>query len=284
MDNDELKKEFETNVAWKKRRLDDLHIQQLRREWLIELLRGQNGLCAYCGMSILPRKDRSTDPNSTYATVDHIVPLSCGGPDDIENTLAACNKCNKAKGSMSLDDFRSSEFLKKRRKTFEPSGKSRHSLFLGKKVAVIPNSFDLSIGNETYSNLTMAFLMFHLISGLLKRGVTPLDLSNASPKKNSPFFEAFEGTLTEEVIVEKIKEKDRDPRNARYKQYVTKADHVRFFIEEGQIFHIDGQTYVLTNQWNIREMKSVDKFVKAFKNIRIHIKQKKYQPVLRPIK
>ena len=33
-----------------------------------------------------------------FATIDHIVPLSKGGTDKIENMQAACARCNAEKG------------------------------------------------------------------------------------------------------------------------------------------------------------------------------------------
>ena len=50
----------------------------------------QNGLCAYCGQH----------RNIKYMTVDHIIPLSKGGTDEIDNLQCTCKKCNKLKSDM----------------------------------------------------------------------------------------------------------------------------------------------------------------------------------------
>ena len=39
-------------------------------------------------------------------TIDHIVPLSQGGPDTEDNMFAACKSCNHRKGGSSLESFR----------------------------------------------------------------------------------------------------------------------------------------------------------------------------------
>lgn len=39
------------------------------------------------------------------ATVDHIVPLARGGPDDETNWKLCCSECNNSKGSISLDEW-----------------------------------------------------------------------------------------------------------------------------------------------------------------------------------
>lgn len=55
-----------------------------------------NGRCAYCGCA-LKYKDMQ---------VDHVVPLSNGGEDTLENMLPSCRSCNHYKGMFGLEDFR----------------------------------------------------------------------------------------------------------------------------------------------------------------------------------
>lgn len=66
----------------------DYHIKQ-------SLYKKQNGLCAYC------RQHR----NHKYMTVDHIIPLSKGGMEDISNLQCTCKKCNGFKGDMLPSEF-----------------------------------------------------------------------------------------------------------------------------------------------------------------------------------
>jgi len=52
--------------------------------------------CSYCG-----RKLSAAD-----ATFDHVKPLSQGGYDKTKNGAIACEQCNQAKGSMTVDEFK----------------------------------------------------------------------------------------------------------------------------------------------------------------------------------
>jgi 5-methylcytosine-specific restriction endonuclease McrA len=45
--------------------------------------------CQYCGV----------DLNRRTATLDHVLPISCGGQSTFENTVTACSPCNSIKGN-----------------------------------------------------------------------------------------------------------------------------------------------------------------------------------------
>lgn len=53
------------------------------------ILRHQLGLCYHCRC---PLSIRETE-------LDHLIPLSLGGPSDTSNLYASCKKCNRGKGS-----------------------------------------------------------------------------------------------------------------------------------------------------------------------------------------
>jgi 5-methylcytosine-specific restriction endonuclease McrA len=55
------------------------------------------GHCAYCGAELGKIKKM---------TIDHIVPLSLEGGNDINNMLPACLTCNQAKGALTVEQFR----------------------------------------------------------------------------------------------------------------------------------------------------------------------------------
>lgn len=59
--------------------------RHLKREW--EILKEMFGFCLHCGLE--------TD----YLDKDHIVPISDGGSDDIENLQPLCQRCNSRKGT-----------------------------------------------------------------------------------------------------------------------------------------------------------------------------------------
>lgn len=54
--------------------------------------------CAYCG---------TTDKIGRCFVVEHVYPVSCGGADDPDNLVIACQSCNISKGPMTPDEWRS---------------------------------------------------------------------------------------------------------------------------------------------------------------------------------
>jgi hypothetical protein len=96
-------KAIEEDIAWAMHLAQEETEQEMRRRWLAHHLEVQGGRCAYCGVDIRIFRKDGADP--LYATVDHLIPLSKGGPDRVENTLGACRRCNRSKGSMDLEAF-----------------------------------------------------------------------------------------------------------------------------------------------------------------------------------
>lgn len=56
--------------------------------------------CYLCGKPV-KRTARRTDPDG--ATIDHVVPLSRGGPDAPGNVATAHSRCNREKRAQSVD-------------------------------------------------------------------------------------------------------------------------------------------------------------------------------------
>ena len=62
----------------------------------IQILKNSGGRCELCGISAHER----------FLEVDHIIPRSRGGSNDLSNLQALCYKCNSAKGASDETDFR----------------------------------------------------------------------------------------------------------------------------------------------------------------------------------
>lgn len=64
----------------------------------------QSGHCDYC--------DRKTHqgvyglPKELLATLDHVIPVSQNGSDNISNLVMACKECNDTRGAMDAERFR----------------------------------------------------------------------------------------------------------------------------------------------------------------------------------
>jgi 5-methylcytosine-specific restriction endonuclease McrA len=61
-----------------------------------QLITKQSGKCAICDKPFLSMKD---------VTFDHIIPISKGGDDLLENFQLAHFKCNQSKGDMTQEEF-----------------------------------------------------------------------------------------------------------------------------------------------------------------------------------
>ena len=123
--------------------------------------------------------------------------------------------------------------------------------------------YDLTIGDETQLNLSKRWLMYHLTSGVINNGAHPNEVIAAFPSRTNNVFDVFEGIFTEDDVIEKIMERDSGGQIPRHK---------RFFTDEGQFFHVDGKTYVLSNQWGKAEMDGIERLVAMFPNMKIGLK------------
>lgn len=63
------------------------------------------GRCWYCGMQCNPFKTRE------YC-IDHVIPFSKGGSDDVGNLVPCCISCNSQKRAKDIEQYR--EFFTKR--------------------------------------------------------------------------------------------------------------------------------------------------------------------------
>lgn len=74
-----------------------------------DIFRRDGYACVYCG--VLGKDRKSPDDGRSFLQVDHIVPLSKGGPTTAANVATACAPCNKAKGKSLLSADRQAEIL-----------------------------------------------------------------------------------------------------------------------------------------------------------------------------
>ncbi len=68
--------------------------------------------CFWCGTGFVMGWTGPTLPDDA-PTIDHVIPRSKGGTNDLDNLLLACNKCNNKRGDqMPSPSFWRNEFLR----------------------------------------------------------------------------------------------------------------------------------------------------------------------------
>ena len=97
--------------------------------------------------------------------------------------------------------------------------------------------FNVSVAGQTFETQSKRWMMYYIVSQLLKSGLSPKDILQAIPDRK---FKVFDKELNADEVYELIMAEDKGGT-------VSRAD--RFFTKEGEFFHFGGKTYVLSNQW-----------------------------------
>lgn len=65
----------------------------------------QNWRCCYCGSRMSNASSWFGLPKTIESTLEHVIPLSRGGPDHPDNMVVACCQCNQLRGNLPVDEF-----------------------------------------------------------------------------------------------------------------------------------------------------------------------------------
>jgi len=123
--------------------------------------------------------------------------------------------------------------------------------------------YDVSVGGQKFQAQSKRWMMFRVVSGALRSGVTPQQVTEAIPWRKNRLFEVLEGTLSAEQAQERIMQADEGGAVPRAK---------RFFCGDGEVFHAANKTYVLSNQWGNRTVEAVESLANALPSLAIEIK------------
>ena len=103
--------------------------------------------------------------------------------------------------------------------------------------------YDLKIGDKILESLPKRRLIYEIVSEAIKRGVHPGQISMAiNWKKMDKLFFIFDQNLDPEIQFQQI-------------------DRARFFCEPSELFHLDGKSYALDNQWGSRTIEGADNVI-----------------------
>lgn len=123
--------------------------------------------------------------------------------------------------------------------------------------------FDMEVDGTSHSGLPKRWMVFHYISALIKKGITPEAIMATIPWRGKSMFETFAGTLNGEEFIKAMENKWPSEGVPRYKRY---------FRQDEELFHIDGKTVALTNQWGDRTLEAIDTLREAFASVTVSYK------------
>lgn len=92
----ERQREAEAAKAARRERAKTAGPRERHREWpriRKEVLARDGAICHYCGVT------------RRWMQVDHVVPRTKGGTDDLANLVVACRRCNSSKGNRDLEEW-----------------------------------------------------------------------------------------------------------------------------------------------------------------------------------
>jgi len=78
---------------------DRIRLKKLRSEIYLK----QGGLCYYCKKAMNPKAYYGRCESAP--TLDHVIPVSLGGNNELENLVVSCKACNIDKGSLTVREY-----------------------------------------------------------------------------------------------------------------------------------------------------------------------------------
>jgi len=133
-----------------------MKIRKLTKKIRFEVFKRDNFTCQYCGKT----------PPAITLEVDHIMPISKGGNDDINNLITSCFGCNRGKGSIELKRITPAlennlEVLKEKEKQLKEYLKTIKKIELIKQkmfievIIIFEKEFKDKTINESFINSTI---------------------------------------------------------------------------------------------------------------------------------
>ena len=122
--------------------------------------------------------------------------------------------------------------------------------------------FDVSIGGRRYEHLGKGRMILSIVSHILSEGHGKpgqiIDAIPATVKKAEYLFEVYDGKLNSEQFRE------------QYRSNYPNDSRERYFMNEGELFHIDGKTYAFSYEWGTTTLEAVDALKTAFPELDIN--------------
>ena len=111
--------------------------------------------------------------------------------------------------------------------------------------------YDLTIDGEVSPRLYKRRLFFLVFRALIQRGVTPEQIMEVFQARK---FLVVQGTCN---TPEEFRQRALNLRNASGNAYALN----RFFVDVDELFHVDGKTYAVSNQWSKKGLPDLQKLI-----------------------
>jgi hypothetical protein len=113
--------------------------------------------------------------------------------------------------------------------------------------------YDITINGATSSRLYKRKLFYLAVRALIANGVTPEQMQDVFPEKK---FLRVPGGCNADEFQAKVSQM----KNSSGGTY----DIRRYYAEEGELFHVNGATYALTNQWSKKRLPGLDELIARY--------------------
>lgn len=120
--------------------------------------------------------------------------------------------------------------------------------------------YDVTVNGITVTNQPKRGVMFNVIKPIIGSGVKPEEIADVITWRKNNLFYHFDEELDEEQVIARLADEDKGGAIPK---------HRRYFSKEDELFHIDGNTYLLTNQWGLKTLEAVDLLKKSYTELEI---------------
>lgn len=102
--------------------------------------------------------------------------------------------------------------------------------------------YDLTIGDQVFTNLPKRRLMYEITAEVIGRGVTPEQMATVVPWKSSSMFAQADGTLDKSSFIKLLPKYQID----------------RCYTDDKDLFHLNEKTFALTKMWGDRTIEAIE--------------------------
>ncbi len=106
--------------------------------------------------------------------------------------------------------------------------------------------YDLTIGEDVFTNLPKRRLIYKVTAEMIRRGVTPEQMIAVVPTKGAAMFAQAPGTLDKPELEKLISDNQSN----------------RSYTDDKDLFHVNGHTYALTKMWGDDTLGSIEAIIR----------------------